>query len=197
MRRRDALALLASATTSGCLDALPFDAPAAGPAPDISYELSITDQDDLAREIPLALDVEVVEPAATDEHPARLRVTAENTLDEPLEVQTGVQPVFAGFTDWGDPPGLMLVPPDWDLEPVDAGCWRTTERVRRNDVIGTRTYEPGGVRTAERTVWAAPDRESGCVPAGEYRFEHGYAFGRDGEADREFRWGFDAAVERP
>lgn len=197
MRRRDALALLTSAATAGCLGALPFEAPGAGPDHEVSYELSITSQDDLAREIPLALDAEVVEPAANAEHPARLQISAENTLEEPLEVQTGVQPVFAGFTDWGEPPSLMLVPPEWDLDPVDVGCWRTTERVQRNDVVGTRTYEPGEVRTAERSVWAAPDRESGCVPAGEYRFEHGYAFGRDGEADREFRWGFDAVVERP
>jgi hypothetical protein len=157
------------------------------------------------RDGPLEHAVTVVTEAATDETPPRLRVTATNASDRPVEVGDARAVVFAYR---GDTDGHLLLLPDDGEYPAEAGCWRLADPVATTDEFRLLSLAPG--ETVGRTLgcYGAPG-EDACLPVGEFRFETTFrtratsagSAGReddtpvDGETDTGRAWGFSLLFE--
>ena len=118
--------------------------------------------------LPVRPTVELLEPAATDDHPPRLRVSVENGSDEPMTLGEARAVVFQYVTS--ESGQLTLLPPGDDY-PAEAGCWRLTEGVAVTEEYRTVTLDPGEAYASELDLYGAPTEEDACLPVGEHRFE--------------------------
>lgn len=150
--------------------------------------------------VPVAYDVTMAEPLATDEHPARVRVELSNTGDTDLVLgeRRGVQGYHATSAD-----GALYLFPVGDgrtSELVEPGCWRLTDHVAVTTEYGTVEVPAGESLTAESFVYGAVDAPGDCLTGGEHRVGVG---GRVAESSAgvignddatEFSWGFTLRV---
>ena len=161
---------------------------------DVSVE--IVSRDDQP-EAPVEYAVEAVEPLATDEHPARLRVSITNRSDAAVVVgeERAVQFHHVASEDRA----LYLHPAGEGAgdAPVEPGCWRLTEHVGVPEYYGTVALDPGESVRGESYVYGHPDLPAdACLPAGDHRVRTQGSGGDDeeavagGEGGTAFEWGF-------
>lgn len=199
MFRREALALGGLGLPfiiSGCLQA-----PGGGDGSSAD-RISVTvivreDQPDISVEY----DVELVDSVATNEHPARLRISITNRSDGPVVLgeERDVQFHHIESTD----KSLYLHPAEDEIwvGPVEPGCWQLTEYVAVPEYYGTVSISSGETLRADSYVYGHPELPRGtCLPTGDYRLETTGIAGDDEEAIHdesdviEFQWGFTLRV---
>jgi len=207
--RRSFLAGASLLTLSGCVSAPVVDTPTSGlpggngsagetrpegtggPAVVLA---SIDDEPDL----PLAVDVRVTEPVATEDHPPGLAVEITNEGDEPVAIGEARAAVFEYQYSAGG--YLALLPADGEYA-VDPGCWRLTEGVGTTKEYRTVTLEPGASHASALELYAAGVEEDACLPVGEHRFETTIARYPDpdpddiGAGEERVDWGFSVLLE--
>lgn len=195
MNRRQYLAASSGALAllSGCsgLPSLQDSAPPDG----VPRRVSVLRQDDLGDDAIVDLSVAVVEPAVTREHTALLEFTMTYHGDEPVEWIFGSPaPYNLPKRSAEDTPGLLLVSSETATpnypERVAETCWEPTGDVNEG-ATGTRfKLEPGESTSNRGTVWG-DQREEGCMPPGDYRFDTTYQF------DPPLTWSFTLRVTNP
>ncbi|MFC4358064.1 hypothetical protein ACFO0N_08905 [Halobium salinum] len=207
MNRRRLLSGLTTGTllpfTAGCLSSLDGSSPdsttteADDPSDtdDFRRAVSVVAVDDVPNEVPVALDVRVVQPHATTEQTARLETTVTNAGDADDRFPPAY---YKGASSEG---GLLLYStrapdgPDPDSGPdcVGTSGKSADELAWTTEGVGPVQLEPDESTTEELLVADDPTTV-GCVPTGRYRFETRYAVG-DPEDGRTFDWGFTLRVE--
>jgi len=143
----------------------------------------------------------MAEPLATDEHPARVRVTIRNPTDS--EVVLGEERAVQFHHVTSEDDALYLLPAGDGVEEfADPGCWRLTDRVAVAEYYGTIPVSAGETVRAESFVLGSADLPEGsCLPQGEHRVRTSgrAAPSADGvleESDEttDFEWGFTLRV---
>ena len=221
MRRRQVLRLgvaalpvaLAGCTSTGGADGgstdtaspstaspTPTSTPSPSPSPTPAgtpVEVVSTDENP---EIPVEFGAAMADPLATDEHPARLRVTIRNPTDS--EVVLGEERAVRFHHVTSEDGTLYLLPAAGRVEEfAEPGCWRLTDGVAVPEYYGTIAVPAGESITAESSVLGNVDLpEHACLPSGEHRVvTNGRAAGdadailQGGDAT-EFEWGFTLRV---
>lgn len=211
MHRRQFLTTLSGVTTvglAGCSSAVDSVLPRSTPYPEGRQRRITLDSQDMApEEHAVSIDVELLEPTVTDDHPARLRLTTTNEGPRrALSIHQHGCSLFnrdSGLSD--DPPGLVLIHPGripyierpenaWvrDLPP--------DEHVARQSYgCAQANYDAGGSRSNEYTVWD-DYRTEGYFEPGTYRWEEDVTITEPRPADRPlaelgtFSWGFALTV---
>jgi len=162
--------------------------------------VTVTDPADQP-DAPVEYGVEMAEPRATGDHPARVRVTITNPTDSTVALgeERTVQFHHVTSTD-----GELYLHPAGDEDPtgpVEPGCWRLTEPVAIAEYYGIVELDPGETNTAESLVYGHSDLPEGvCLPSGDHRIEIEGVSGDDaeavgnGEGTTEFTWGFTLGV---
>lgn len=144
--------------------------------------------------------VEMAEPLATAEHPARLQVTISNPTDQ--KVVLGEERAVQFHHVSSQDEALYLVPAGGgNSTGADEGCWRLTEPVAVAEYYGTVTVPPGDSLVAASQVYGRWDLPEGvCLPEGEHRM---LTSGRaadsaegvlEDEGGTDFEWGFTLQV---
>jgi hypothetical protein len=160
--------------------------------------VSVVDPDDQP-DVPVEYGAEMAEPTATDDHPARLRVTLRNPTDETVALGEERAVVFHHVTS--DDALYLLPAGDHADDPVEPGCWRLTEGIAIATYYGTLSLDPGERLAAESHVYGHPGLPEGdCLPAGDHRV---VAAGRAGGGERavvdgdaaDYEWGFTLRVD--
>lgn len=141
---------------------------------------------------PLSGSVTAPVASSTEDHPAQVRISLTNDTASSHSIESGRRPVFGSYFSEGDGPRLLLAPPDWDLQPVNVGCWRPQGRIKPPNVIASYQLGPNETRSISAEVWTDPEADA-CLPTGSYRFEHEYCL--CGDRDQTTMWGFVLSVE--
>ena len=150
---------------------------------------------------PVEYEATMAEPLATEEHPARLRVTIRNPTDSELVLGEERDVQFHHVTS--EDGALYLLPAGGRLDEfADPGCWRLTEGVAVAEYYGTVAVPAGGSITAESSVLGSFDLPEGtCLPSGEHRVTTSGRVAGDAEAvvggagdATDFEWGFTLRV---
>lgn len=209
MHRRQALRIGAGALAvgmAGCLaseapgDPSPSESPSPSPSPTpTGTPVEIADRADQP-DVPVEYAVEMAEPRATDEHPARPRVTLTNPTDS--EVVLGEEREVQCYYVSSDGRTLYLAPVgDGEVDyPVNPGCWQLTEGVATDAYYGTLSVGAGEEVTAESFVFGHQDLPAGtCLPEGDHQVRiEGRAGDSPGEVTDDgatrFEWGFTLQV---
>lgn len=152
-------------------------------------------------DVPVEYGVAMAEPLATDEHPARIRVTIRNPTDS--EVVLGEERAVRFHHVIGEDGALYLLPAGSRVEHfAEPACWRLTDHVAVAAYYGTLAIPADGSVSAESFVLGSADLPEGaCLPTGEHRVvTSGRAaasadpiLGGGGDAT-DFRWGFTLRV---
>ncbi|WP_193308690.1 hypothetical protein [Halorubrum halophilum] len=143
-------------------------------------------------DFPVSVAVAVVNEAATESSPPRIRTTLTNTSEEPVTVGEGRAAHLEYVYD--DTRALVWLPAA-DAFPAEPGCWRLTDSVVTTEEYRTFDLEPGA--TSERSVdlYATPG-EDACLPVGEYRFRTPVSIGGPDSADGSSgEWGLTVVLE--
>jgi hypothetical protein len=167
--------------------------------------ISLVEQDQVPAKYDMDLDVEVLQPTVTEEHPARLRVTVANEGEarrlEPASADCG--PLRHENTG-SDPSGLWLTIP-WSnhlptaaanattteayLVGIGGPPWTTSKRVFVSAECLGPEYDPGESRSVDYAV--LDDRAvDGYYLPGEYRFQAEIS-----TPGGDFTWGFRLDVD--
>lgn len=219
MNRRRFLGAVAGSLTTGCLgspspsryDSTSFDAASTPPPRPTESTLqrivTVESQDAVPGEHEIEIVVEMLEAEITDDHTARLRVTATNE-GAPRGISIGAGGCNP-FNRWDggsdDPPGLWIFVPDRAASiPRNGDRWSPDlDRLRFPDYGCTwRDYASGESLANEYVVWDDPSVFGYLVP-NTYRYERPVSVAplaaeREAhEATAEFTWGFDLRVEGP
>lgn len=162
------------------------------------HQIAISEQDPVPEEYGLSLDAEVVEPEATDNHPAVVRVSLRNQTGRERFIRANNQPPLPSTESEQSNPRLVLVPtgrPASDPHPVPIalGCWQLAEPVGEVLALDIGRIGPEASRERECTVWGAEDNDEPCLPMGTYRFEGTYE-GTENETRAALRWGFTLSI---
>lgn len=147
--------------------------------------------------VPITYAIEMAEPQATAEHPARLRVSITNRSDSTVVLGEERDVQFRHVSSTGD--DLYLHPTTGAASdaPVEPGCWRLTEYVAVPEYYGTISLDADETVHAESFVFGHPELPEGtCLPEGEFRIR---TTGRTGETEEavvggeegtDFEWEF-------
>jgi hypothetical protein len=153
---------------------------------------------DSAPALAVVPSVAVVDEAATETNPPRLRVTLTNTGDEAVTVGEGRAAFFAyRYATDGQ---LVLLPSDGESSyPAEPDCWRLEEPIAITEEYRTLDIEAGESASRTLSVYGGPELD-GCLPVGEFRFETSIAVAPrgqlpDGESSRSASWGFAVVLE--
>lgn len=153
-------------------------------AENVQRFIEVVDVDEMTDESDLLLDVDVVEPAVTNDHPGKIRITITNTGANPRDISEGH--LSAPIASVEREPGLLLSPPEdnWERK---LDCWQPTEAPKDHEATGRVRLIPGAEEQVEYEVWSHHANES-CMPAGEYRFEEHYRVsnGDEQQSERSF-----------
>jgi len=151
-------------------------------------------------DVPVEYDATMAEPLATDDHPARVRVTIRNPTDSAVVLGEERAVQFHHVTS--EDGALYLLPAGGRVEEfADPGCWRLTDGVAVAEYYGTLAVPAGGSIDAESSVLgSAALPEGACLPSGEHRvLTSGRAAGdadavlQGGDAT-DYEWGFTLRV---
>lgn len=179
-----------------------------GTRPDGPRRIGLAEQDVVPDEHRVSVAVEVLEPAFTEDHPARVRITTTNEGDRrAIGVGTGKCALFNRSDGASDAPvGLWLYRPERaeDLE-RKPGKWvrdRPADQPQGYPAYGCLpiVYDAGGAVRTEYEVWD-DYRVTGYLDPGTYRWEteiphwEGPEYASD-DAKRTFTWGFSLALEQ-
>ena len=145
----------------------------------------------IADESDLLLDVEVVEPAVTDDHPGRIQISITNTGANPQIISEGH--LSTPIASVRQKPRLLLLPSEDDRE-RKSNCWQPTEAPKDHEPAGRVRLIPGGEEQVEYEVWSHHANES-CMPIDEYRFEEHYRVSNGDE--QQFEGSFTLRVREP
>lgn len=204
-------------STDGNESSTPSDEPSATPTPtsrkatDVARQrtVSLDHQDEVPKRHQVSVDVEVLEPAITAAHTARLRVT---TTNEGPARSLSVGPDMCSMFNRSragsdDPAGLWLHQPE-DSQDADrkGERWvpdRPQSKPRSFATYGClpRTYESAESISTEYAVWD-DCRIEGYLQPGTYRWEEEIQIWDDTDAkdtdspSATFTWGFSIAVEK-
>lgn len=139
-------------------------------AENVQRVIEIVSVDEMADESDLLLDVEVVEPAVTDDHPGRIRITIANTGAAPQDVSEGYlsAPIESNEREHR----LLLLSSDEDRE-KEPDCWQPTDAPDDDGATGHSRLIPGGEEQVEYEIWSYHANE-GCMPVGKYHFEESH-----------------------
>lgn len=137
---------------------------------------------------------------ATDDRPARLRVTLENPTGSPVVAGEERDVQFFHRTSTDD--ALYLYPAGNHAgdAPVEPGCWRLTDYVAVPEYYGTVEIPAGGSIRAASFVFGHPDLPGDvCLPEGDHRVSTSGMAGEDADAVLKgdataFEWGFTLRV---
>lgn len=167
--------------------------------PGQNRRVTIPEQDTVPPEYELSLEAGVVEPEATDLHPAVLYVSVTNQSEQVRSVRANNQPPLPSTESTETSPQLTLVPrgrPASDPHPVPValGCWQLAEPIGEVLARDTGRIEPAGSRSRECTIWGAVDNDEPCLPTGIFRFEGTYD-GTETGTRPPLRWGFTLSIE--
>lgn len=150
---------------------------------------------------PVAYEVGMVESIATDEHPARLRVTIANKSDSAVTIGEERDVQFHHVSSAGHELYLHPAGDGGDDGPVEAGCWRLTDYVAVPEYYGTIEIPAGDEVSGESFVYGHPELpDDVCLPDGEHqltttgRAAEGEEFHDDSTDHVEFEWGFSLQV---
>ena len=177
--------------------ATPTPSPTPTPAGTPIGVVSTDDQPD----VPVEYGATMVEPLATDEHPARLGVTIRNPTDSAVVLGEERAVQFHHVTS--EDGALYLLPAGSRAEEfAEPGCWRLTEGVAVATYYGTLAVPAGESVSAESYVLGSDDLPEGaCLPTGEHRVvTRGRAAASEepilggGDDATEFEWGFTLRV---
>lgn len=148
---------------------------------------------------PIQYEAEMAEPLATDEHPARLRVTIQNPTDEQVVIGEERAVKFHHVSSTNQE--LYLHPTGGD-PPVEDGCWQLTEPVAVAEYYGTISLDAGASVTGESYVYGHPALPADtCLPTGEHQITTTGQAGTDedavlgGESASQFEWGLRLRIE--
>lgn len=196
MRRRELLAL-SSVALAGCTTSRgPFES-----EPSLPLAVSVGSLQTEAVPEPVEYTVEAVEDRITREHTARIRVTVENTADDPVYIEGASNFPLHNTVGEGAPWGLVVAgteptrrAPDCLIPENPGEAFAQPVGVTGN---GGGKFGPGDRDHAERTLWVSADDE--CLPRGETTFRTDtVAFRREDTPSEEatlFGWGFEVSVE--
>lgn len=161
-----------------------------------TMNVSVREPDDAAM---VSIDASLVE-RSTEEHPARIRVRLTNDAESQRTLRFGSSPPLSTYVSKAGDEGAKLVLVPGDTSKVSArdsnddgtfrlvperptdGCWQAEDDIIGQDILQSRTLEPGGSVTETYTVLAGADNDP-CLPADEYRFEGSF----EAESER-FGW---------
>jgi hypothetical protein len=160
-------------------------------AENVQRIIEVVDVDGMTDESDLLLDVEVTEPAVTDDHPGRIHISVTNTGANPQVISEGL--LSTPIASIEREPGLLLFPSKDDRK-RKLNCWQPTEIPEDRGATGRVRLIPGGEEQVEYEVWSHYANES-CMPAGEYRFKEYYRVSNGDE--QEFEGGFTLRVREP
>lgn len=151
---------------------------------------------DNVSEIPLTFSVEMLESAASTEHPPRLRIAVYNTGQESITVHSSPIFPFSSLESENAEPGLMVLPLTSDDRARIEDCWQLDRPA--NKPLPTRgrkhgeRIKPRQSVSGTYEVWSHYANEI-CSPTGDYRFEQSYSLSG---YELNFTWGFTLHVER-
>lgn len=189
MRRRTALAALATLSTCGCLDRAIGSGP--GP-PETLRRVELAGIDGVGDP---DLDATVtVEPEITTAETAVVTISLANHGDESREFEGGHSPPFS-TVESDDGPAWLLVPPEWAdrQERVAEDCWASTEPFVPPDDGERITLEPGEIAATMRPLWSHPEADP-CLPTGRFSFTETLRELDGDRVTREIGWGFRLSV---
>jgi hypothetical protein len=148
---------------------------------------------------PIQYAAEMAEPLATNEHPARLRVTIRNPTDEQVVIGEERAVVFHHVSSTSEE--LYFHPTGGDA-PVEAGCWRLTEPVAVAEYYGTISIGAGESIEAESFVYGHPNLPAtSCLPPGKHQISTTGRAANDADAGFEdeeasvFDWGLALQIQ--
>lgn len=147
--------------------------------------------------VPVEYEVEVTEPRATADHPARIRVSITNPTDRTVVLGEERDVQFHHAMD--DDREVYLFPAGDTVGPVEPGCWQLTEPIPIAAYYGTLPIEAGETVRAESYVYGHYDLpKAACLPEGEHRIRTTGKAGEEewtpGEDATEFEWGFTLRI---
>lgn len=215
MNRRRFLAALSATPLAGCVSSAGNpssndESSPTGTLPDGVQRVVRLDAVDEAPAEGVTIDAEVVEPAVTDEHPARVAVTTTNEgRKRDVSISPGQCCLFNRNGGASDPGGIWLHRVE-SSEHIDRDGDRWTrdapaDEPRAYAAYGclSKTFAAGESLTNEYHVWDDYRTEPYLEP-GTYRFaEHVTVTEPGGDVDdesdvvAEFDWGFSVTVEGP
>lgn len=205
MNRRRYLAAVAAAPLAGCLDRIGAAGRSPRTVPDAAQRIVRLAAADEAPADGVTIEVAVVEPAVTPDHPARVTVTTTNEgRERDLSVAPGRCCLFNRSGGASDPAGLWL-----HRRARSEGIDREGDRWTRDAPADTgrafymygclpRTFAAGESVATEYAVWD-DYRADGYYEPGRYRVAEPVTVGEpDGNGPiATFDWGFSVRVERP
>lgn len=210
MKRRRLLSALGSSGIiglAGCVNAGYRAVGAAFGDGEIQRKVSLADQDPVADDLGLQIDVELVESTITDTQPARLRITTTNEGPE-RKVSIGDDRCGLLNRDGGgsdEPVGLWLYRPERARHiKREADRWVRDASPDQHHPWGmfgcrARLYEPSESVSNEYVLWD-DYQVDGYLTPGTYRWEEDVEIWDGPSTDHDsttITWGFTLAVEKP
>lgn len=211
MKRRRYLAAAAMAGLAGLSGCKGDIAPGAGRhllGPDTDRRrVSLAEVDGTPDDVPVDIDVEIIEALATADHPVRIAVTTTNQGSErAISVAEGGCCLFNREKGGSDEEGLWLYPAEnTDHEDRRGDRWVLDASGGRGYALygcNPRRYATGESLTNEYEVWDGY-AVRGYFPPGTYRWAEAVQVyddpraGFGGDPDVEFVWGFSLDVTVP
>lgn len=167
---------------------------------------SILSTDDVETDVGVDYSVELESSTVGDGETVTAVVTAENTTDEPVAIETGMTVISLRYSD---PPDLVMLTDQHDLDAVNTDdCWVLDREPSWEEVIRITELQPGEKQSREfNAVRVREAFEDGCPDPGTYRFadrtidvyEAGHRDGGDPEDSKlgEVEWGFTMELAEP
>lgn len=148
---------------------------------------------------PIQYDARMGESLATDEHPARLRITIRNPTEQRVVIGEERAVKFHHVSSTNQE---LYLHPTGGEAPVMDGCWQLTEPVAVAEYYGTISIGAGESIQADSVVYGHQNLPANtCLPTGDHQVTTSGIAGRDedtvleGAPIDEFEWGFRLRIE--
>jgi hypothetical protein len=188
--------------TTGCVGAYLTPSYNAG----LQARVALASQDSTPEDLPLSIDVKLLDEAITSESPARLRITSTNSGEEKLQLDysSGRCGIFNRQKRHSDPRALWLADPtanNWERAGKNDNGWKVEQTKHFGGYGCFGNLAPG---KSFRTEHFVVDNGKGgpYLPEGEYRWAEELRADTappydSYPSDVAVEWGFSLAVEKP
>ena len=166
-------------------------------------EVQISGVDDVPADAPLKPSVTVVHSRVTADQTARIRITVQNVVDQPVYTEVLI-PAFSAFVTQTGPgyQRLVLLRPDRQYDTANEWCWRAElDRGQLNHLYGDIAthlrYGAGESKSTAFDIYGHPENPDPCLVPGDYPIENRYTISDDADSDEatwQYNWGFTITV---